>query len=215
MSSHIEVEIRGPLDKEVNGRLISSREFISILHGENASKFSEEDRLLIDYSTPLEGIGDRKLDVRIRTTNGEAEIIVKRGAMTALGREEASATLADRELGNAVHVLSLLGYGEGIACDRGISRYQIGEIEIAIQDVRYFDNPSCIHSRFYEAEIRTDEAGKDSARSKLLRWLSSHNIPVYTDNEWNQYVELLNRGVNGSFVYGVDSPSLLCRYSSV
>ena len=214
MSNYVEVEFRGPLDKELNGQLMPTSEFVRILHSENGKKFSEENRLLIDYSTPLEGIADRKLDVRIRTTNGVAEIVVKKGSMTALGREEASVTLADGELENAVHALSLLGYGGGVACDRGISRYQVGEIEIAIQDVRHFDDPTRIHSRFYEAEIRTDEAGKDSAKEKLLKWLSAHSVPVYPDNEWNQYVEQMNREANGSFTYGVDSMSLLRRYSS-
>ena len=214
MTTYIEVELRGPLDKELHGQSMTTREFESILKREKCTTVRQENRLLIDYSTPLEGISDRKLDVRIRTTNGVVQIVVKKGSMTALGREEASVTLADGELERAIHALSLLGYGRGVACDRGITRYQIGEIEVAIQEVRYFENPTRTHSRFYEIEILTNDEGRDSARAKLLKWLACRGVPVYQDDEWNEYVEQMNREANGFCTYGVDSLSVLHRYSS-
>ena len=73
MDKNIEIEIRGPLSKEKFKELVK-------IFTEHGTKKSEKDRVLIDYSTFLEGgVENRKKDIRLRSTNKTPEIIVKIG----------------------------------------------------------------------------------------------------------------------------------------
>lgn len=198
MSTHvIEVELRGPLDAADYTRLLS------YLEGAGA-KPALENRFLIDYSTFIEGIGGRKLDVRARITNGRPEIVIKRGAFGGAAREEAVAPISSTSIGPAVAVLALLGYKRGVACDRGIARYRVGDIEIAVQDVRRFDLPGEIHSRFFEVEIQTDHAGKLIAETRLREFAAAIGLRIFSSDEWNAYVAVMNAEANGVYDFDAD-----------
>ena len=69
MNKNIEVEVRGPLAKEKFSDLVK-------LFAAKNIKVREKDRILIDYSTFLEGgVENRDKDIRLRVTNGVPEII--------------------------------------------------------------------------------------------------------------------------------------------
>src|SRR3989344_8782456 len=73
MDKNIEIEIRGPLSKEKFDNLVSLFEV-------EGKKITEKDRVLIDYSTFLEGgVENRQKDIRLRVTNGVPEVVVKIG----------------------------------------------------------------------------------------------------------------------------------------
>jgi len=73
MNKNIEIGIRGQLSKEKFEELIKLFEV-------EGKKITEKDRVLIDYSTFLEGgVENRRKDIRLRVTNGIPEIIVKIG----------------------------------------------------------------------------------------------------------------------------------------
>ncbi len=198
MQKNIEVELRGPLTEETYKKLLS--------YLEAKGKFvKKENRFLIDYSTFLEGIGERKSDIRTRITNGKVELIVKKGRFGGAAREEASIFVENNDLDKALHFMALLGYKKGVAADRGIVRYQIGEIEIAIQDVRVYGAQNKIHSRFFEAEIMSMEDTKAEAEAKIKKFLDEMGLTIFQDNEWVSYVEKMNKEANGVFDYEKDS----------
>jgi adenylate cyclase class IV len=199
MSKHqIEVELRGPLDKEGYDRLIA------YLKKRGATR-STENRFLIDYSTFLEGIGTRKLDVRIRVTNGQVELVTKRGVFGGAAREEAILRVADHDLKSALSVLAMLGYKKGVACDRGIQRFQLGNIEFAIQDVRDYSRSGEVHSRFFEAEIASRDEEKESAEQSLRETLADIGLETFSIDDWNLYIEKINAEANGIFDFETDN----------
>ncbi len=198
MQKNIEVELRGPLTEESYKKLLNYLEA-------NGNLVKKENRFLIDYSTFLEGIGERKSDIRTRITNGKVELIVKKGRFGGASREEASVFVENNDLDRALHFMSLLGYKKGVAADRGIVRYQIGGIEIAIQDVRVYGAENKIHSRFFEAEIMSAEDGKKEAEMKIKKFLKNLGLSFFQESDWIGYVEKMNKEANGVFDYEKDS----------
>lgn len=194
----IEVELRGPLNEGAYQSLMSVLKTKGTL-------IKKQNRFLLDYSTFLEGIGERTLDVRVRTTNGKVEIIVKKGKFGGTSREEVSLFPEGESFENTLKLMSLLGYNKAVACDRGIVRYMIDDIEFAIQDVNDYTSPGKIHSRFFEAEIMcSNEAEKELAITKIRGFLSSHDLKEFTEQEWNEYVAKMNKEANGVFDFQTD-----------
>src|SRR6266404_5944073 len=115
-NKNIEVELRGPLNE------IAYENLISVLN-EKGILIKKQNRFLLDYSTFLEGIGERKLDVRVRITNGKVEIIVKKGKFGGTSREEVSIFPEGESFETTLKLMSLLGYNKAVACDRRIIRY--------------------------------------------------------------------------------------------
>jgi adenylate cyclase class IV len=204
-SAAIEVELRGPIEEAAYQRLLNhaSKEGVAV---------RRENRLLIDYSTFIEGIGERTLDVRARITNGAPEIIVKKGRFGGSAREEVAVPIRSATLESAVRLLAMIGYEKGVACDRGISRFSLNGIEFAIQDVRIFGEPTRVHSRFFEAEIVTTPEGKDGAEAKVRATLDELGLKSFGEVEWYAYVETMNREANGVFDASLDDVSKLAQY---
>lgn len=198
MPKNIEVELRGPLTEESHKKLLNYLEA-------NGKLTKKENRFLIDYSTFLEGIAERKSDIRTRITNGRVELIVKKGRFGGMSREEASVFVENNDLDRALHFMSLLGYKKGVAADRGILRYQVGDIEIAIQDVRTYGVQDKIYSRFFEAEIMSTEGAKEEAEKKIKKLLGELGLSFFVEKDWISYVEKMNREANGVFDYEKDS----------
>jgi adenylate cyclase class IV len=197
----IEVELRGPLSESEYQNLLT-------LLSEKGTVQKKQNRFLLDYSTFLEGIGERKLDVRIRVTNGKVEIIVKKGKFGGTSREEVSIFPEGDSFESSLRLMNLLGYSKAVACDRGIVRYDIDGIEIAIQDVKDFSNHGSIHSRFFEAEIMCNtEDEKEQAVNKIRQFLSANGLNEFTEQEWNQYVAKMNSEANGVFDFQNDDVS--------
>ncbi|MBI3274323.1 MAG: hypothetical protein HYZ69_04225, partial [Candidatus Colwellbacteria bacterium] len=113
MDKDIEVEIRGPLSKSKFEELVKLFETDGRLTG-------EKDRVLIDYSTFLEGgVEDRKKDIRLRVTNGIPEIIVKIGGWGGVDqRRELSITAKPGEFDKLVEIFAALGFVKGMLCVR-------------------------------------------------------------------------------------------------
>ena len=197
MAQNIEVELRGPLDEEKYTTVLKELK-------ERGHLVKTQKRFLLDYSTFLEGIGERTLDVRARITNGKVEIVVKKGKFGGTSREEASIFPEGSNLEDTLKLMSLLGYTKAVACDRSIDRYMIDGIEFAIQDVNDFNHPGSVHSRFFEAEIMADDQGKDAAVEKIRLLLSRLKLSEFAETQWNEYVAVMNEEANGVFDYEHD-----------
>ncbi len=195
----IEVELRGPLDPPTYQRII---DFLRL----NSRPVSVQNRLLLDFTTFIEGIGERKIDVRIRRTNGKLELIIKKGKFGGTSREEVSIFPEGNSLSDSLRFMNMLGYSKAVACDRRIERYQVGEIEIAIQDVNDYSSKGTIHSRFFEAEIICySEEEKEPAVEKIRFFLQANGLAEFSEAEWNSYVAKMNTEANGVFDYTTDS----------
>lgn len=114
-----------------------------------------------------------------------------------------------KQLPNALAVMALLGYVKGVAGGRKIFRGQIGNVELAIQEVLDFANPKVVRERFVEVEYMGETHDETAAENDLRSFLSARGISSFTIEEWNAYVKSLNERWNGVYVHGETSPDVI------
>ncbi|MCK5412961.1 MAG: hypothetical protein KAI57_01160 [Candidatus Pacebacteria bacterium] len=198
MTKNIEVELRGPLDEDSNKKLI---EYLD----ESGEFVDEQNRFLVDYSTFLEGVSGRKSDIRARITNGEVELIVKKGTFGGHAREEVSVFIEGGNLKNALAFMAMLGYKKGITAHKSIKKYNIDGIEITIHEMKKCNNPHQIHSRFFEAEIMADQNSKQEAIDKISKFIGELGLSIFEKEDFYEYIRKLNIEANGVFDYEKDN----------
>lgn len=188
-SNEIEVEIRGPLSVVELKRL---ERFLK-KHGQYKQ---DKNRVLIDYSTFLDGIEERERDVRLRITNGIPEIIVKIGKWgNNEARREISIKTEAGTFDNLVEFFGIIGISKGMLCVRNSKVYDYDGIEFALVEV-----PG--HSFFYEAEILVDNIGdRDEAIKKIHKACNQLKIGIFTEEEFFQQIRTLNAEANEIFDY--------------
>jgi adenylate cyclase class IV len=187
--SQFEVELRGPV--------ISPEEYIRVeeLLRTQGTFVREEKRIIVDYSTFLDGgVRERTLDIRARVTNGEPEMIIKRGSWGGDEvREEVSVPVHRGKFFDLLRAYALLGYTKGILIARKSRVYTYNDTEIVLVTI-----PN--HSSFFEAErIVQHEAQHDAARAQLEHVVQSLGLTTFSDEEWFTYLETLNREANGIY----------------
>lgn len=191
-----EVELRARVDAEAKQRLAS---YLAAQAGVRV-----QTRCFIDYSTFLEGIGERKLDVRFRMTDGIPEIVVKKGVFGAAVREEAVARLLEADAEGGLSLMALLGYQKGVCGGRRITRVVVGDIEFALQDVLDFAQPNHVADCFVEVEY-VGSANETVAQLELHSCLAQFGLTAFSIDQWNAYIAELNALWNGVYVHGETS----------
>ncbi len=196
MDKNIEIELRGPLSKEEFNNLVNFFE-------NNGKKTSEKDRILIDYSTFLEGgVEKRKKDIRLRVTNGIPEIIVKVGEWGgAEQRKELSAFTRPGEFDTLVEIFGELGFGKGMLCVRKSKVYEYKDIEFALVEVPR-------HSYYYEAEkMATGKENGDELIKEIENVCKELNLNIFDKKQFFEYIDKLNKESNEVFDYKNYTPN--------
>ena len=196
MSKNIEIEIRGPLTKEKFDDLVH-------LFDARAKKTVEKDRVLIDYSTFLEGgVENRNKDIRLRATNGIPEIIVKIGEWGGTEqRKELSAFTKQGEFDTLVEIFGELGFCKGMLCVRKSKVYQYKDIEFALVEV-----PG--HSYYYEAEkMAHEEEDAEKIIEEIKNVCKDLGLEVFDKKQFFEYIDKLNKESNEIFEYKNHTPN--------
>ena len=189
MKKNIEIELRGPLTKKDYTRL---KDFFE-RKGENKAI---KKRILVDYTTCIEGedIRNRNIDIRARITNDIPEMIIKIGKWKGCDvRKEISVLLQKGQFSNLVQAYAALGYKKGVLCVRNSVIYNYKNIEFALVEV-----PK--HSYFFEAEILVSPAEETkTAQEKIKKICKDLNLKLFSDTDYFNYIELLNKEANKLF----------------
>jgi adenylate cyclase class IV len=179
----IEVEQRGPLTK-------TQLKELTAFFKKNAVFKGYKERILIDYSTflPGEGIKGRKKDIRLRTTNGIPEIMIKLGSWGGSEqRKEVSLIAKKGEFDKLVQIFGLLGLTKGALVITKTNAFKYKGIEFAVVDV-------CGKRYIFEAEIMIkDKKNTAAAKSKIEKVIKELELKIYTDKEFYAYIEDLNK----------------------
>ena len=190
MDKNIEIEIRGPLSKGEFENLVN-------FFDSSGKKKSEKDRVLIDFSTFLEGgVEHRKKDIRLRVTNGIPEIIVKIGEWGGNEqRKELSVFTKQGEFDTLVEIFGELGFGKGMLCVRKSKVYEYKDIEFALVEV-----PE--HSYYYEAEkMASGNENGDELVKGIENVCKELSLNIFDKKQFFEYVEKLNKESNEIFDY--------------
>lgn len=196
MNKNIEVEIRGPLSKEKFNDLVH-------LFEKDAKKVADKDRILIDYSTFLDGgVENRTKDIRLRVTNGVPEIIVKLGAWG--GTEQRKELYACTEPGTfdtLVEIFNALGLSKGMLCTRKSKGYGYQDIEFALVEV-----PG--HSYYYEAEkMAYENEDSDKITEEIKNVCKNLELDIFDQKQFFEYINRLNKEANEIFDCASHTPN--------
>ncbi len=190
MNKDIEVEIRGPLSEDKFEKLVK-------LFGADGELIGEKDRVLIDYSTFLEGgVEDRKKDIRLRVTNGIPEIIVKIGEWGGVDQRRELSVKAQRgDFDRLVEIFAVLGFVKGMLCVRKSKVYEYKGIEFALVEV-----PG--HSYYYEAEkMAHGNENLHEITEEIKKICNDLGLEVFDKKQFFGYIDRLNEEVNEVFDY--------------
>jgi len=176
-----EIEFRGPLTKNEFQKLLSffkkEAEFIKRM---KRKTFVFENK-------------DETLDLKVRTTDGVPEIVLKKGFMGARRREEIILSLKTNSTKEAVRVFSLLGYNKGIIAIRDNYIFNYKNIEFALVKC---PNGYC----FYEAELINNK-GIKNPEEHIKEVLESLSLNAWSEKEVYEFMMYCKKNIDEHFEY--------------
>ncbi len=188
----IEVEVRGQLTQEEFEHL---KAFLTI-NGILVESHSREMIRLYDYPGFDEDSNKREVDIRLRNTNGDCEIMVKRkAAENNVARHELSLKLRDTDLDTAKAVIKALGYEKGLWMHRikDIFSYHGIEWSLVQAPPSYF---------YFEAEREVSSVEEISQVEEILREEAKKlSLSVFSPEEYLDFISHLTHDVNKVVVW--------------
>ncbi len=136
-------------------------------------------------------------DIRVRTTNGVPEIIIKLGGWGGVdeSRKELSVVGRKGEFDKMIQMMAALGHKQGIVAIRKGKIYDYKGIEFSLVEV-----PN--HSYYFEAEkMVSDEAEKKIAIKEIMKICGELKLETLTQQGFFDYIHELNTKVNEQFDY--------------
>ncbi len=194
MDRNIEIEIRGPLTKENFDSLVD-------LFEREGKKIAEKDRVLIDYSTFLEGgVEKRKKDIRLRVTNGNPEIVLKIGEWGGAENRKELSVFTKSDFDTLVEMFGELGFVKGMLCVRKSKVYEYQGIEFSLVEV-----PG--HSYYYEAEKMTLLSDNHAKITEEIQAVCKKlGLEIFNQKQFFDYINRLNKEANEIFDYNTYTP---------
>lgn len=182
MAAKFEVEQRGLLNTEQRKSL---EDFLK-KHGKLIKKY-ERTQWIFGLSH------DKKIDLRIKETNGKREFSLKVGKLDNANRKEISIPFVESSIKEAMEFLKFLGYREGLKAIRNASIYSYKGIEWAIVEV-----PG--HSTYFEAEKLVDsKAAGTKAMAEIEATAKELGLAIFTKDELMSYIRKLDNEANKIF----------------
>ena len=182
MQKNIEIELRGPLSKKEFNNLKS---FLD----KNAEFLDKKERLgLIYYPNEipddLTTLKDDPIELRIRITNKQPELMLKHGNWAASGaeRKEIQIPLTQDKIQDAIDFLLILGWKHVIAHPTISYNYKYKEIEFSLRNSKNF--------YYYEAEIMAESNEINLVKEKIKKVCKELNLKEYSKEE---FIELCNK----------------------
>lgn len=183
----IEVEIRGQLNKQ---EAASLKEFLA----KNGTFLGHEDRemfLLRDYDGYSYDPTIREVDIRLRNTDGNCEIMMKKKASKGnVGRKEISIQLKDTNLENAKQIVKAFGCKKALKMQRSKDIYEYQGIEWSVVETpkEYF---------YFEAE-KEAPTNQDipGIHNNLTLAAQNLHLKVLNEQETKEFIEFLDKEVN-------------------
>jgi adenylate cyclase class IV len=183
----IEVEIRGELTKNKFDEL---NKYFS----ENGKILETQDRemiLLRDTIGYDEDPTIRKVDIRIRKTNGDTEIMVKEMKSAGnVARSEKQYKMGQISIDEAKEFVKFFGSQKGQWMHRKKNVYEYGgghwSLVEAVPGIYY-----------YELEQEVEEGTDlEAVRTELVKIVDSMSLPHFTSQEYKAFIEMLGEKVN-------------------
>lgn len=183
-TKEIEVEIRGRLDDKSYAKL---KQFLD-KNGRPCASQEREMYLLQDYPGYTSDFVGRPMDIRLRNTNGQCEIMMKCAVEGA--REEVSLELKDSDLEKAKKIM------KGLGCTRAIWMHRLKEV-YEYKNIEWSLVIAPNNIRYYEAELVVANDDEVSlAYERLAKEAAKLNLEILDDTATRTFIEKLDREAN-------------------
>jgi hypothetical protein len=188
----IEVEIRGKLnEKEFEGVL-------SKFH-KKAKFVKEKDRLTLcyfkDFFKDVREIKNEKIDLRLRVTDKNAEVVMKYGLWSSTeNRKEILIPIALDKFDEAVELLKILGWTKGVLVPNKTYVFTYKDVEFAIVK-------SCGHY-YFEAEHVVDEKENENyeqEKKEIIQICKEFNLAPMDEEEFCDMMNSMNNDTSMQF----------------
>lgn len=178
----IEIEFRGPLTKAGFQKLLG---FLK-----RKGRFVKKTK----RKTFVFFTDDKTLDLKVRTTDGESEIVVKKGFWGARKREEIVLPIETKLVGVAQELLAALGYEEGVIALRETEVFVYKDVELSLVKCpkNYY---------FYEAEFVGGKSikGPEAQVERILKFLE---LEIWSEKEVYDFLMFCNQNIDEHFNLG-------------
>jgi len=176
-----EIEFRGPLTKNEFQKLLNffqkEADFVKRMKRKTFVFFNK----------------DKTLDLKVRTTDGVPEIVLKKGFAGARKREEIIIPLKTDSTKEAVRIFSLLSHNKGIIAIRDNYIFNYKNIEFAL--VRC-PGGYC----FYEAELINNKKVKNPEKH-IEDVLKSLSLKMWSEKEVYDFMMYCKKNIDKHFDY--------------
>jgi len=180
--SKFEIELRGLLSTQQKRKL---ERFLKL----NGTLVKEYERKQWIFGLSHE----KKIDLRIKETNGEHELSLKVGKLGNSNRKEISIPLLHKNIEKPLEFLKFLGHREGVVAIRNAKVYKYKGIEWAIVEV-----PN--HSYYFEAEKLVGNKNEGKFAEKEIKEVAKElNLNILSSKETVKYIKKLNKEANKIF----------------
>jgi hypothetical protein len=184
MEKQIEVEFIGDISKE---KFIELKEKF-----EKEGKFKKrKERISFMYfrdkiPKDLSEIKDEDTDLRLRITNKEPELIIKKGSFTGShSRKEISINFPMIEMQNYIDFLSALDWNLGVIYAVETFVYEYNGIEFSLVDIEDYGYN-------FEAEILTTQEDEPNARNEINKVLGELELDPFDEAGLNNQCNVIN-----------------------
>jgi len=190
----IEVEIRGQLTKTESEALKSDL-------ARDGKHVRSQDREVVLFRDGYAGyhpdMGQRDMDIRVRITNGRAEIVVKRGTGNGnVGRHELIIPVTVDSLDPLVELGKSFGVTKGLWMRRVAEVYETPDgIEWAVVEAPHRSGTPIKY--LYEAELVVESKDEiPAAQNQLESAAKARNLPVLKGDDHYSFIQELGATVN-------------------
>jgi adenylate cyclase class IV len=174
-----EIELRGPLGKAGFQKLLR---FLK----KEAKFIKRSKRKTFVFHT-----NDKTLDLKVRTTDGNSEIVVKKGFWGAKKREEIILPIKISQVDKAKKLLAALGYKTGIVPLRETFVFEYKDIEFSLVKC-----PKSYY--FYEAEFIGSKSIKEP-EAYVQKILESLGLKIWSEREVYDFLMFCNKEIDEHF----------------
>lgn len=185
-----EVEVRGKITEDFTKLLIRFRKIATFV--------GEKDRFSLIYFNhglvkDVRDIKEEKIDLRLRITNKQAELILKYGAWGGSdNREEISLPVPNEKFAETVLLLQRLGWTKGVALATKTYVFHYQGIEFALVQTK--------HLTYFEAEkMATTKKDIEKERDYILTICKSLGLEPFSDEAFMDTLNLLNNHPDNEF----------------
>jgi len=187
----IEVEARGKIEEDFDS-LVEKFKKIAKFKGEK--KRISFVFLKGDSDIDIKEALDDPVDLRLRVTNGNAEIVIKYGKWGGSDtREEYSIPINLNDFESSANLLRCLGWYKGIIAQTTTYVFDYQGVEFAL--VKYYDGEF-----YFEAEKMVENSNDVKVAMTNLKNISSTlGLKIFEEEEFMDYINKLNHSISYKF----------------